>query len=66
MAILGQELNSNLSTGGVTQDNVASLMTSTQHDEYSLNGLPSMFNLPQPSQLDPAVPATKYMDNLPQ
>ena len=63
--ILGQELGSSLSNGGVTQDNITSLMTSQQHNEYSINGSPSLINKPSPSRLDPNVPATKYSDNLP-
>jgi hypothetical protein len=64
--ILGQEQNSTLSTGGITQNNLVALQTSQQHNEYSLNGTPTLPNLPLPSQLDPNVPAVKYTDHLPQ
>lgn len=64
--ILGQEISSTLSNGGLTQNNLTQLQTSKQHNEYSINGLPSLPDLPLPSQLDlnGAIPS-KYTDNLP-
>lgn len=50
--ILGQELGSNLSTKGVTQNNIPALTNSKQHNEYSINGNPSLLNKPKPSELD--------------
>jgi len=50
--ILGQELGSNLSTKGVTQNNIPALTNSKQHNEYSINGNPSLLNKPKPSKLD--------------
>lgn len=65
MSILGQEKNSNLSTKGLTQNNLTKLQGSKQHNEYSINGLPNIPNKPSPSILDPVQPATKYINNLP-
>jgi len=65
--ILGQEVSSTLSTGGVTQNNLPTLLTSQQHNEYSINGTPTLPNLPVPSQLDlNGQTPPKYTDNLPQ
>tara|TARA_R110000803_G_scaffold108197_1_gene176435 strand:+ start:774 stop:989 length:216 start_codon:yes stop_codon:yes gene_type:complete len=39
---------------------------STLHDQYSLNGLPSLLNVPLPSQLDlDGVTPPKYLDSPP-
>jgi len=65
MSILGQEKNSNLSTKGLTQNNLNKLQGSKQHNEYSINGLPNIPNKPSPSELDPKQPAKKYINNLP-
>jgi hypothetical protein len=50
--ILGQHVSSSLSTGGITQNNLTQLQTSQQHNTYSINGTPTLPNLPLPSQLD--------------
>ena len=65
--ILGQHVSSSLSTGGITQNNLTQLQTSQQHNTYSINGTPSLPNLPLPSQLDlnGQVPANNYLSNLP-
>ena len=64
--ILGQEVNSTLSTGGITQNNILQLQTSQQHNEYSINGTPSLPDLPLPSQLDlNGVTPSQYINNLP-
>lgn len=65
--ILGQEVNSTLSKGGITENNLPSLLTSQQHNEYSINGTPTLSNLPVPSQLDlnGQTPPT-YLSNPPQ
>ncbi len=65
MSILGQERNSTLSQGGKTQNNVPEIVASKLHDQYSINGKPVVVSKPQPSQLDPKQPFTKYADNLP-
>lgn len=67
MGILGQEVNSNLSTGGITQNNLPSLLSSNRHNKYSINGTPSLANQPLPSQLDlnGQTPPT-YLSNPPQ
>lgn len=66
MAIKGQEQNSTLGNGGITQNNLTSLQTSKQHNEYSINGTPTLPNLPIPSQLDlNGQTPSKYSDNLP-
>ena len=64
--ILGQQLTSTLSTGGVTQNNLTQLQTSQQHNTYSINGSPFIPNKPLPSQLDlnGQTPPT-YLSNLP-
>ena len=65
--ILGQEVNSTLSTGGVNQNNLPTLLTSQQHNEYSINGTPSLPNLPIPSQLDlDGITPPTYLSNPPQ
>ncbi len=65
--ILGQEQNSNLSKGGLTENNLQSLVDSQQHNEYSINGNPSIADKPLPSQLDlnGQVPTNNYLSNLP-
>lgn len=64
--ILGQEVTSTLSKGGITENNLPQLITSQQHNEYSINGNPSLPNLPIPSQLDlQGLTPPKYTDNLP-
>ena len=55
---------SDLSTGGVTQDNLAALAESKLHDTYSTNGNPNISVKPDPSFLE-NVNITKYVDNLP-
>jgi len=66
MSILGQEKNSTLSQGGITQDNVPELVVSKLHNEYSINGNPNIINKPKPSILDLDGKApSKYTDNLP-
>jgi hypothetical protein len=66
MAILGQEQNSILSTGGVTQNNLDELFTSKQHNTYSINGVPSFANKPLPSLLDlGGFTPEQYINNLP-
>ena len=52
MSILGQEANSTLSQGGLTQNNVPELVVSRLHNEYSINGNPNIADKPQPSNLD--------------
>lgn len=65
--ILGQEQNSTLSTGGIDQNNLVELQTSQQHNEYSINGTPTLPNLPVPSQLDlDGVTPITYLSNPPQ
>lgn len=66
MNILGQEKSSKHSLGGITTDNLEKLYKSKNHNEYSINGVPDLTNLPSPSRLDldGKTPA-KYMDNLP-
>tara|TARA_B110000971_G_C19596552_1_gene314215 strand:- start:9 stop:212 length:204 start_codon:yes stop_codon:yes gene_type:complete len=66
MPILGQEKKSTLSQGGVTQNNVAELIVSKLHKDYSITGNPNITGKPAPSSLDlnGATP-TKYTDNLP-
>ena len=64
--ILGQEQNSTLGNGGITQDNLVALQTSTQHDEYSINGNPNFTNKPLPSQLDlNGITPLQYIQNFP-
>ena len=64
--ILGQEVNSTLSKGGITENNLPSLLTSQQHNEYSINGTPHLPNLPIPSQLDlDGITPTTYLSNPP-
>ena len=55
---------SDLSTGGVTQDNLASLEGSKLHDTYSTNGKPNIPGKPDPSFLE-KVNISKYVENLP-
>ena len=55
---------SDLSTGGVTQDNLATLAGSKLHDTYSTNGNPNISGKPDPSVLE-RLNITKYTDNLP-
>jgi len=57
MAILGTEKTSNLSTGGVTQDNQDILRSSNLHDLASVNGqgLPKIN--PAITKLQPANPS---------
>lgn len=62
--ILGQERNSTLGNGGVTQPQEPELIVSKLHYEYSINGNPNIPNKPSPSQLDDRA-IVKYMDNLP-
>ena len=65
--ILGQQVTSALSTGGVTQNNLLQLQTSQQHNTYSINGTPTLPNLPLPSQLDlNGQTPTTYLSNPPQ
>jgi hypothetical protein len=64
--ILGQEVNSVLSQGGLTQNNVPELVVSKLHNQYSINGNPNITNKPNPSVLDlNGQTPTKYTDNLP-
>lgn len=64
--ILGQQITSTLSTGGVTQDNLLQIQNSQQHNTYSINGNPTLPNLPLPSQLDlNGQTPTTYISNLP-
>jgi len=64
--ILGQEQNSVLSTGGVNQDNLTAIRTSRLHNEYSINGTPSIADQPAPSQLDlQGITPQGYLDNPP-
>jgi hypothetical protein len=64
--ILGQEVNSVLSQGGLTQNNVPELVVSKLHNQYSINGNPNITNKPKPSVLDlNGQTPTKYTDNLP-
>lgn len=64
--ILGQEQSSVLSTGGVNQDNLVAIQTSRLHNEYSINGLPSITDQPAPSQLDlGGSTPSQYIANLP-
>lgn len=66
MPILGQERNSVLSQGGLTQNNVPELVASKLHKDYSINGNPNIANKPRPSTLDlNGKTPTKYTDNLP-
>ncbi len=66
MPILGQEVASNLSQGGLTQNNVPELIVSKLHKDYSINGNPNIANKPQPSILDlNGQTPIKYTDNLP-
>ena len=55
---------SDLSTGGVTQDNLDALRDSKLHDTYSTNGNPNIPGKPDPSVLE-RLNITKYTDNLP-
>ena len=55
---------SDLSTGGVTQDNLDALRDSKLHDTYSTNGNPNIPGKPDPSILE-RLNITKYTDNLP-
>jgi hypothetical protein len=65
--ILGQEVGSTLSTGGITQNNLVDLQTSLRHNEYSINGTPALPNLPIPSSLDlNGITPPTYMSNPPQ
>jgi hypothetical protein len=65
--ILGQEQTSVLSTGGITQNNINTLMNSSLHNKYSLNGNPNILNKPQPSQLDlNGITPVGYLANPPQ
>ena len=52
MPILGQEKDSRLSQGGITQNNVAELSTSKLHKDYSITGNPNIIGKPSPSSLD--------------
>ena len=66
MPILGQEKDSRLSQGGITQNNVAELSTSKLHKDYSITGNPNIIGKPSPSSLDlNGSTPTKYTDNLP-
>jgi len=52
---------------GQTPPNVATTSESTLHNEYSLNGNPTIPGKPTPSQLDlNGVTPPKYTDNLPE
>ena len=72
MAILGTQETSNLSTGGVTQNNISILQSSELHDLASVDGIglskinPVITELQpaNPTVLSPATPI-KYIDNLP-
>ena len=55
---------SDLSTGGITQDNLDALRDSKLHDTYSTNGNPNIPGKPDPSVLE-RLNITKYTDNLP-
>jgi hypothetical protein len=67
MAILGQEVGSTLSRGGITENNLPELQTSLQHNEYSINGTPTLPNLPSPSRLDlDGITPQTYLSNPPQ
>lgn len=73
--ILGQEVNSVLGNGGVTQPQEPQLVISKLHNEYSINDNPHLLNKPLPSILDErdanntstyrSTPGNRYMDNLP-
>jgi hypothetical protein len=64
--ILGQQVSSSLSTGGITQNNLTQLQGSQQHNTYSINGNPYLPNKPYPSLLDlNGQTPPKYTDNLP-
>ena len=66
MSILGQERNSILSQGGLTQNNTPELVTSKLHKEYSINGNPNIPGKPKPSTLDlNGQTPVKYTDHLP-
>lgn len=73
--ILGQERNSVLGNGGVTQPQEPQLIASRMHYEYSINDNPHLNGKPRPSGLDEidvnntspyrSTPGNKYMDNPP-
>lgn len=66
MKILGQQIKSKFSLGGETKDNLEKLYNSKTHQEYSINGVPDLMNLPSPSRLDlDGKTPPKYMDSLP-
>lgn len=66
MQILGQEQKSKLSKGGITENNLTKLSTSKQHNEYSINGTPSLADKPFPSKLDlNGQKPNSYIDHLP-
>lgn len=66
MQILGQEQNSQLSTGGITSNNLESLFNSQQHNKYSINGSPYISDKPLPSNLDlNGTTPDEYIQNLP-
>jgi len=66
MAIKGTEERSILSKGGKTENNIDKLYGSQQHNEYSLNGQPSLKGKPSPSRLDLDGKTPKqYISNLP-
>ena len=73
--ILGQEKNSILGNGGITQPQTPQLVVSKLHNEYSINGNPNQKGKPNPSSLDEndiintsryrSTSGNKYTDNLP-
>ena len=65
MSIVNTQLSSPLSNGGVSPNNLTQISNSQLHNEYSINGNPTLTGKPIPSTLDPTVPAIKYTDNLP-
>ena len=66
MSILNklQSQGSNLSQFNGTTPNVKNFAESKVHDTYSINGDPSLTNLPSPSRLASGF-LPKYTDNLP-
>jgi hypothetical protein len=71
MPILGQEVNSALGNGGITEPTSTEQQLSKLHDKYSITGNPNLINKPSPSTLDlggvtPNIPGKiPYLDNLP-
>lgn len=59
-----KEKGSTLSSLNGSTPQTPDFSQSKLHNDYSINGKPSLVNKPQPSRLDP-IKISKYTDNLP-